>query len=84
MRLWYGNTESNMIKYSSSIVTKLSNLCIEIRLTEIKFKCYFNNKGQVAHISVQEHKSVPAKCSIENAPSKIVHHDKNAWLRNNP
>ena len=33
-----------------------------------------NNKVQVAQIPIQEHKHVPAKCSLENAPSKTVQH----------
>ena len=30
---------------------------------------FFNDKGQVAQILVQEHKCVPVECYVENSPS---------------
>ena len=39
---------------------------------KVIYVLFFNNKGQVVQILIQEHKCVPVECYVKNSPSKIA------------
>ena len=66
-------TDIKIIKYGSTKVTKVPKLCREMLSDrKVMWVLFFNNKGRVAQILVQEHKCVPVECYVENSQSKLI------------